>query len=365
MFRIKHIDDLLPAIKGHPEFVVGEREGYVFIDYLYVTEDTFADPRRLECRGIKFSPEGEIIARPLRKFFNLGERGTTLPIEEPHTIMEKFDGSMIHPAFVNGSLVLMTRKGCTDVAKQAEERFLHRPAYMRFMLDCYDNGLTPTFEFTAPDNRIVLPYEESKLTLLALRAIVGGQTMPNAAMSAMVKTYGIPYAGRAYVINNSDGLPAFLEHTRALEGAEGYVVHFDSGYMVKIKAEDYVLKHRALDDMGSKKKVLALILQGFADDVKPILDPYDKAELEKFEGRVNVEIDIAVQFLLASKYDFVETAVDRKAFAINVVPAAKAVFGDWIAGCMFGTLDGKDPREQVCAAMRKDPDIVKTLWRGK
>src|SRR6478609_139429 len=100
--KIEHINDVLPHIEGRPEFIVAERPGYKVIDYNVAFFDSFDDPMRLECRGIKFDAKGKILARPMHKFFNVGERPDTQPelldFSKPHIITEKLDGSMIHPA---------------------------------------------------------------------------------------------------------------------------------------------------------------------------------------------------------------------------------------------------------------------------
>jgi RNA ligase len=122
--RIEHINDVLPHIEGRQDFVVAHKDGYTAIDYVYSTADTFDNPMRIECRGLKFNADGRILARPLHKFFNVNERPETqaglLDFGKPHVVMDKLDGSMIHPAIVHGEVVFMTRMGRTDVALRAE-----------------------------------------------------------------------------------------------------------------------------------------------------------------------------------------------------------------------------------------------------
>lgn len=45
------------------------------------------------CRGLITDSEGNIVARPFRKFFNWGERDVNIPEEMPE-VTEKVDGSM-------------------------------------------------------------------------------------------------------------------------------------------------------------------------------------------------------------------------------------------------------------------------------
>src|SRR4051812_25344280 len=110
---IRHIEDVLPHIEGRSEFAVKRRDGYTAIDYNFAGADTFNEPIRRECRGIKFDADGRIIGRPYHKFFNLGEKPETqshvIDWSAGHVILEKLDGSMVHPALVGGEILWMTR----------------------------------------------------------------------------------------------------------------------------------------------------------------------------------------------------------------------------------------------------------------
>jgi RNA ligase len=185
--EIRHIEDVLPHIEGREEFVVAERDFGTVINYVVAMADTFdmtgpddlGGAIRRECRGIKFHPNGEIAARPFFKFFNTGEREETQPhridMSQPHVIMEKRDGSMIHPMMVNGYIRWMTKMGITEVAMQAEKFVAKNIKYKDFAAWCIKEKLTPIFEWTSPFNQIVLPYENDQLTLLAVRENVGGK----------------------------------------------------------------------------------------------------------------------------------------------------------------------------------------------
>lgn len=184
---IRHISDVLPHIEGREEFVVAERDFGTVINYVVATANTFdmngpddlGGAIRRECRGLKFFPNGEIGARPFHKFFNVGEREETQPHEivmsQSHTIMEKLDGSMIHPMMVNGYIRWMTKMGITEVSMQAEEFIVKNTKYKNFSAWCINEGLTPIFEWTSPFNQIVLPYEKENLTLLAVRDNITGE----------------------------------------------------------------------------------------------------------------------------------------------------------------------------------------------
>ena len=343
---INHLDDVLPHIADRPEFVHAQREGYSVIDYNFALADSFDDPIRLECRGIKFAPDGRILARPLQKFFNIGERPETQPhlldFSQPHVITEKLDGSMIHPAIVNGEVVLMTRMGRTEVARKAERHLT--PLISRALRRYLDDGWTPIMEFTAPDNRIVVRYEESALTLLAVRNLVTGEYDDGRLRGAHAIT---PLPMVAHYPSDWNSGQAFLDYARAVTGREGFVVRFADGLWVKAKGEDYVLKHKAKDSILQEKNVLALILGGGLDDVLPLLDAGDREAAERYRDEVEEGIRttaLAVAGIVTGGAD-----LDQKTFALNHLSRAAPS----LRPLAFQVRAGADPDKAVRTAILK------------
>jgi RNA ligase len=185
--EIRAIEDVLPHIEGRSEFIVAEREFGTVINYMVSYVGTFdmegpddlGGAIRRECRGLKFSPDGIIAARPFHKFFNIGEREETQPhlldFTREHTIMTKLDGSMIHPMKVGNSIRWMSKMGITDVALQTEEFVSLNTKYQNFAEWCIENTLTPIFEWCSQKQKIVIDYPEDSLTLLAVRHNITGE----------------------------------------------------------------------------------------------------------------------------------------------------------------------------------------------
>lgn len=65
--------------------------------------------------------------------------------------------------------------GLSEQAIAAEAFVARNPHYQDFAKWCIQNDITPIFEYTSPTNRIVLKYNEEKLTLLAARHMITGQ----------------------------------------------------------------------------------------------------------------------------------------------------------------------------------------------
>lgn len=343
-YHINHIDDVLPHIKDHPEFVVAQRSGYTVIDYQFAGPTTFDHPARVECRGLKFGPDGRVIARPLHKFFNVGEKPDTQPglldFEQPHTIMEKLDGSMIHPAIVDGQVRFMTRMGCTDHAAKAER---HLTDDIREW--CFANlELTPIFEWTAPDNRIVVPYSESQLTLLAVRETASGHYLSRYELEGVALQLGVSAVPLHTMQADAND---FLAHARAIRGMEGFVVRFANGLWVKAKGEDYVLKHKAKKSVLQEKNVMALVLRGEIDDVLPLLEPCDRQAVEQYQDDVLrgvYETSDHLEHLVRRGAD-----LSQKDFATIAVPAMPAEF----RSLAFKVRAGAPARDAIVAAVLK------------
>jgi RNA ligase len=313
---IEHIDDILPAIEGRDDFVVSERPGYRVIDYVYALEDSFDHPDRIQCRGLKFDATGAILARPLHKFFNIGEKPDiqthNLDLNRPHVIMEKLDGSMIHPAVLDNQLVLMTRMGVTETAQLASRHLTPKLEQVcRHWIET--EGYTPVFEFTAPDNRIVVHYDQSRLTLLAMRHIITGTYLERDQVEDCARDMGL-YAVDTIPSDWRD-TGSFSEFVRVLEGREGFVVRFDDGLWVKAKSEDYVLRHKTRDQAGIEKNALAVILQNRLDDTLPLLVPDDQDRLLRYQVSVMTGLE-----MLAHEIEEVVkagAAFDQKQFAVE------------------------------------------------
>jgi RNA ligase len=292
--QIKTIDDVLPHISGREEFLVMEKEGYTVIKYAVAFEDTFQwdsnDPVgsaiRRECRGITFDTEGNLICRKFHKFFNVGEKEETqlnkINLYEPHIVLEKLDGSCVIPQPSLDGFVLTTKSGVTDISHQAEEFISDKPHYAKFIHSMFDGKLTPIFEWVSRKNRIVVDYENDNLILTAIRNTEMGNYLPYFNMLDLAEHWNIP------VVQAVDGLAVqnielFVKQIREWEDSEGVVLRFDTGHMVKIKSDQYVLRHKTKDAINQEKNVISIILNDDVDDLIPLLTPEDATRIQEFQ----------------------------------------------------------------------------------
>lgn len=279
--EIRTLDDLLPHIKDNPQIrVKTEDNGMTVVCYMLQDEDTFsgtAEEYARECRGITFTPNGKIAARCLTKFFNIGEREDTQPHniqwQKVVRIMDKRDGSMVTPVFVNGKLTFKTKKSfTTKEAALAYDICLNTKDGMAFCLKMAELGLTPTFEVTSPKFPIVLKYDTDELTLLHVRENVSGRYLTEAELFDL----GSPFPIVENLIEQfyGDGLPAKLvsfdklkaaAETRA--GIEGWIIQFENGDMVKLKTRWYVDLHHAVT-FTRWRDIARTVADDKADDLK-------------------------------------------------------------------------------------------------
>lgn len=332
---IEHLDDVLPHIQPDTGIIHSVHKGYSVINYVFSVDETFDTAIARECRGLKFAPDGTLIARPFHKFFNLGEKRP--PQDEPwdtgHVILDKLDGSMIHPAIVEGEMVFMTRMGRSDQAQHAWDKA--GAAAKSLSAEMIEAGYTPIFEFTSPDNRIVVAYDTPELTLLAIRHMRTGAYMPHNQVEQKGAEHGVAVAGSFGTVKD---VAKFWTDARALEGVEGYVIAFENGHRIKIKADAYVLRHKALAGLAYEKNLLAWIATDAVDDVLPLLAP----EAADFVREYQSQVMDAVNRWEAEIGDFVTQNADlpRKDFALKTKEAVPAR----LQSVAFRALDGTPAR---------------------
>lgn len=351
--RITHIDDVLPSVKDRPEFVVADKGDYIVIDYVYIDPQSLDDPIRAECRGLKFDAKtGALIARPFHKFFNFGERNIDYPWDEPHIVMDKMDGTMIHTVLLNGEVRFMTRMGLTEHAFRAEQR--HLEENIAKMVKAWDE-YTFMFEWTAPDNQIVLRYDESRLTLLNARHIHTGEYMSMLVLDAIAYDFNLKNIVDIFPLTLH---PANIKHIQEhKKGIEGFVVYFPkSQQFVKIKTDEYIQKHRAVSYIHREDVVLPAVLDQTLDDIYPSLDDELRDALRDYESKINAYLgDMKTKVV-----EFVEKHrhLPRKDFALLL----KDSFEPCMLPAFFSTLDGKDPIDSCKKVILRNPSITGVKW---
>lgn len=325
---IETIDDVLPHIKGREEFRVLDKEWYSVVNYMVAFENTFAwdendtigSAIRRECRGLIFDVNGKLISRPYQKFFNVGEKKETqldkINLYEPHVVLQKLDGSMIRPIPTADGFRLATKAGVTDVSMNAETFIADKLNYSLFIKKCIRKGTTPIFEWCSRKNRIVVDYPEDQLILTGVRYLDTGAYVAYSNMKMYAESWDIP------VVKAIDGLSVqnielFVNQIREWEGTEGVVLRFDSGQMLKIKSEDYILRHRSKDAINQEKNVIQTIVEDAVDDLIPLLTPEDADRIKRFQRAFHASLE-EVASDLYDQYQSLNKKGTQKDFALIV-----------------------------------------------
>lgn len=368
---IRTINDVLPHIEGRDEFVVAEREGYTVINYAVSMEDTFPPIKvaggsakmraeraltnavRRECRGLIFYPDGTLMSRPLHKFFNVNEKEETqinrIDLSQPHVIMEKMDGSMIRPVIVNGCLRLATKMGVTEVAMAAEKYLASRKdsgEILNWMERLVKGGFTPIFEFVAPDNQIVVNYNEPDLVLLAIRDNLTGNYLGRQNSTPEGLTL-VPEYGSV-----EGNLSDYIARAREQEGREGDIIRFADGHMLKIKNDWYVRIHKTVDKIRFDRHIVEIILNEEIDDVLPMLPQHEADRVRDFHVRFSDRFH-----KICESYDrywntVVASGLDRKRYAQEWMPTIKGN-DSFAPQYVFGRFAGHDGREMILKHIEK------------
>jgi RNA ligase len=292
--EIRTLADIQPALAGRDEFIIAERDwGYV-ANYMVILIDSFPSADtiearvRREARGIKFDRNGDLLARPFQKFFNLGERDETRPenvdFDQPFDILDKLDGSMVHPVVVGDQVLWMTKMGLSDTALRAGA-FATANGHDRMARELIEEGVTPIYEWMSPEDRIVVKYDQEQLVLTAVRETHSGKYLGRAGMERIASKYGVPSVG--HFRGDWQGIQDFQNHVVNLEGEEGYIIRFRDGHMLKLKNLWYLRIHKIKEELAFEKNVWALVLEDRVDDILPFIDDADATRLREFADQFN------------------------------------------------------------------------------
>lgn len=269
------------------------------------------DNETLRCRGLIADTEtDEILARPPAKFFNHGQDGApSIPLHASLTVMDKLDGSLAIPyTCPDGSVRVATRGSFeSDQAKHATDIWQRKHAGFGL-----PRGFTLYFEFIAKWNRIVLDYGDLE-DLVLLGAVSNGSGSILSAAEARNKFSWTGLFAEEYLFGSLDELLSAPPR----DNAEGYVIKWGDGGMLKVKQQDYLELHRA--KFHTTPRSVHAALAGGADREALVASVPDE-----FHGKVKAIVDDLVrEFLglygrISAEYAKVRHIEDQKEYAMAV-----------------------------------------------
>jgi len=365
--HIRHIDDVLPYLADRPEFRVTERDWYTVVGYKVMGPDTFTHETDYgtrvlrECRGLVFeTATGRILSRPLHKIFNIGQIAETelgeIDVSAGHVVLNKLDGSMIRPIPIpndpDKGFRLGTKAGITDTSLRAEDYVSSHPDYVKFIRMCTKAGYTPMFEWCSRGDRIVVDYgPEDTLTLLALRDTVSGEYISYHSYASYGRYWGIRVVDAVQVDRIVD-IDGFVAGVRESVGCEGVVLRYEDGHMVKIKSDDYVMRHRAVDGLRTERDALRVVLDDAVDDLVPVLPEADSERLVNYQRDVSLALDTTERIVSELFADGVSRYPDKRNFATRFVQDRHSVNPAY-APILYAMYAGAEPRTVLTELLSK------------
>lgn len=238
-------------------------------------------------------PELELISLPFQKFYNINEREETqlhaLDMKQSLTIMEKLDGTMIHLFEVGGTIVSATRGSVGEYYYNDKAIAFVEKAHYQTILELIQMGYTPMFELLLREEDEygqTVRYQEEDLRLIAIRHRETGAYVHPTELQRVAKELDVQSATDYREKNMYD----ILEEQKEVKNFEGWVVYFEDGTMVKLKAEDYLklnytygLETRMMSNRHMIEKTLYTWLQEniYDDQLSSIKSDEFRMELEE------------------------------------------------------------------------------------
>jgi RNA ligase len=208
-----------------------------------------AHPILLDCRGTIIDAAGTVIAKPFRKFFNVGERPETsiealAALGEPE-IAHKLDGSMVTLWRDKARGINFATRGSFTSPQAEMAAHIWRERHDFAGAHLHPN-LTYIFELVGPDNRIVVHYPETALTLTGAVWTHDGKECAYAGVASEAARLRLPVA------ETEGGSWADLA-TLERGNFEGFVLFWygrRGERRVKVKLAEYVRLHRIITGLS-------------------------------------------------------------------------------------------------------------------
>jgi len=298
------------------------------------------DEVTLMCRGLVTDNNGDIVATPFQKFFNI-EEGKFEPTEK-FEVYEKMDGSLGIVFWYEGQWVVATRGSFTS-----DQAIKAREILRKYNTDIMFRHLTFCFEIIYMENRIVLDYgDDEKLVLLGTFDKNGKEYDVE-----MWREYGFD------VVKKYDGISDYKQLKEMVKNdQEGFVVKFSNGDRVKVKGAEYLRLHKIMTNVTTTgvweylkngEDVLEL-LKDVPDEFYKKIQNYVK-ELRYGYFQISEDVGKKFDYKMYGKYNDQEPITDRKEFAEWVSTQPKHM-----SGILFRMFDKKDYSEIIWNLIRPE-----------
>lgn len=291
------------------------------------------NPVNMMCRGLIMTGSGNIIARPFKKFFNIGEKTQmdNLPWDKPYKAYEKLDGCMLTLFYIEdlGEWRFATMGSMESIqAIYATDNFLTQEI---ISMAAANFSHTFVYEMICPMTANVVDYGDQEY-ICSLGAI-------------NKHNYAMKFASHDHNAAVHEIDPKDIKYN---QNSEGYVIIFENGLMVKSKSPEYVKNHKILHNLNIKSFIKYKIKDGdfnVGDMSSFVMERYLSIEKEYKDlmAKLNKQIDCA--------WSLIDTNDSRK----DIAKWLTATYHKNYWPIIFNLLDGK------CSEKEKNKFLLKSL----
>lgn len=258
----------------------------------FCTFERLWNEHTINSRGTIYNKHtGEVVAKALSKFFNLGE----LPQEEQarflngkkFEIFTKEDGSMGTVAFYNDKWNVTTRGSFnSDQAIKATQML------SKYDLNKLNKNFTYIVEIIYPENRIIVDYgPEEKLVLLACIETKTGIEADIKALKSHVP-FPICKSHKFKTIDEAIEAVSKMDATK-----EGFVIRFKTGERIKLKSPDYLKIARLMSKMNPLTLWESMVNGKVSTELMMQIPEEFRTDYERFQ--MDLEYNYAIENLKA------------------------------------------------------------------
>lgn len=305
-----------------------------------VQYDNLWDGVTIQTRGLVTDDEGNIIARPFKKFFNIEEK-RYVPTEK-FDVYEKLDGSLGILFNYKGEWIMSTRGSFISEQAIKGREILNKYQYENLLGDT-----TYLFEIIYPENKIVVDYgQDEKLVLIGAIHTQSGDEYD--IYNEDFEHLGFEIVKKYPKITNYIYLKDYIPDTK-----EGYVIRFTNGDRVKIKGEEYLRLHKLITNV-STTAIWEMLSEG--RDVLELLKDVPDELYKKVKMYV---LDLRYAYLSYSEYGGkMHDKFRYGKFNDKYPEPTKKEFAEFL------TLNNIDPKvKALCFAIWDKKDYNKMIWK--
>ena len=282
-------NNLLEKYLNNENVLISQNNELYTIKYKHGGVD-FSDELLRNCRGLTLDNNGNVITRGFQKFFNykqleshfrLDENDVEIPRFTPEflevyndihidgklEVYEKLDGTFLTVGVKDNEFVVATSSSTKTAYSVKAVQWLNSldnsEEIKQFIVD---NNMSLMFEYTSPDNRIVVAYGTPSYTLIGARRRDFEATNENyQSLQKIAEKLSLKLVDAQYM-----SLDELIEFQQTNQDSEGFVAVNEHGKLLKFKTNYWYEEKARLGDMffGDPlvKKRLRRYAEMFVDD---------------------------------------------------------------------------------------------------